>query len=64
MTQPPQDLPVAIPAAYAGAAAVAAPVMWTLGIQIALGRRQGIWEGEHGSWGAKPEYAVLGVHGS
>lgn len=25
MTQPPQDLPVAIPAAYAGAAAVAAP---------------------------------------
>lgn len=64
MMQPPQDLPVEIPAAYAGAAAVAVPGMWTLGIQLALGRLHGIWERVHGSWEAKPEYVGLGVHGS
>ena len=64
MMQPPQDLPVEIPAAYAGADAVAVPGMWTLGIQLALGRLHGIWERVHGSWEAKPEYVGLGVHGS
>lgn len=62
--QPPQDPPVATPAAYAGAAAAAAPGMWTLRVQLILGRRpQGIWAGVHGSKRAKPEYIGLGVHG-
>ncbi|XP_036040235.1 uncharacterized protein LOC118581950 [Onychomys torridus] len=48
MMQLPQDPPVAIPAAYAGAAAAAAPGMWTLRVQLALGRPHGIWAGVHG----------------
>lgn len=56
MMQPPQDPPVATPAAYAGAAAAAAPGTWTLRVQLTLGRRpQGIWVGVHGSWGGQSQ---------